>query len=201
MLFKTFATAALAGSLVLTGAAQQADATKQAKTPPPPAPAPAQTSTDDSLKDRINFRLETSDTLRKYDVKVKVDRGVATLSGDVANAAQKAEAERLAKVTGVTRVQNDITIDPGEDKSVADRMKAGLTKTGEKITDGWITTKVKWFFMGEDALKGSDINVDTKDNVVTLKGTVKTAAGKTRAVQLAKNTDGVKQVVDQLTVK
>jgi osmotically-inducible protein OsmY len=31
---------------------------------------------------------------------------------------------------------------------------------------------VKWFFMGEDALKGSDINVDTVDHVVTLKGTV-----------------------------
>ena len=196
MLFKTFATAALAGSLALTGAAQPAAAAEQTKTP-----ATTQAATDDTLKDRINFRLETSDTLRKYDVKVKVDKGVATLSGDVVNAAQKAEAERLAKVDGVTRVQNDITIDPNEDKSVADRMKAGLTKTGEKITDAWITTKVKWFFMGEDALKGSDINVDTKDNVVTLKGTVKTAAGKTRAVALAKHTDGVKQVVDQLTIK
>ena len=195
MLFKTFATAALAGSLALTGAAQPA-AAAQAKTA-----APATAQTDDTLKDRINFRLETSDTLRKYDVKVKVDKGVVTLSGDVVNAAQKAEAERLAKVDGVTRVQNDITLDPNEDKSVADRVKSGLTKTGEKITDAWITTKVKWFFVGEDALKDSDINVDTKDNVVTLKGTVKSAAGKTRAVQLAKNTDGVKQVVDQLMVK
>jgi osmotically-inducible protein OsmY len=35
--------------------------------------------TDDTLKDRINFRLETSDALHKYDVKVKVDKGVATL--------------------------------------------------------------------------------------------------------------------------
>lgn len=196
MLFKTFATAALAGSLALTGAAQPAAAAEQAKTA-----APATAQTDDTLKDRINFRLETSDTLRKYDVKVKVDKGVVTLSGDVVNAAQKAEAERLAKVDGVTRVQNDITLDPNEDKTVADRVKSGLTKTGEKITDAWITTKVKWFFIGEDALKDSDINVDTKDNVVTLKGTVKSAAGKTRAVQLAKNTDGVKQVVDQLMVK
>jgi len=196
MLFKTFATAALAGSLALTGAAQPAAAAEQTK-----APAPASAQTDDTLKDRINFRLETSDMLRKYDVKVKVDKGVATLSGDVVTAAQKAEAERLAKVDGVTRVQNDITIDPNEDKTVADRMKAGLTKTGEKITDAWITTKVKWFFIGEDALKDSDINVDTKDNVVTLKGTVKSAAGKARAVALAKNTDGVKNVVDQLQVK
>ncbi len=198
MLFKTFATAALAGSIALTGAVRLAAAADQAKAP---APSTAQAPTDDTLKDRINFRLETSDTLHKYDVKVKVDKGVATLSGDVATAAQKAEAERLAKVTGVTHVQNDIKVDPTEDKSVADRMKAGLNKTGEKITDGWITTKVHWFFMGEDALKGSDINVDTKDNVVTLTGTVKSAAGKARAVQLAKHADGVKQVVDHLTIK
>jgi hyperosmotically inducible protein len=196
MLFKTFATAALAGSLALAGAAQPAAAADQTK-----APATTTAQTDDTLKDRVNFRLETSDTLRKYDVKVKVDKGVVTLSGDVVTAAQKAEAERLAKVDGVTRVQNDITIDPNEDKTVTDRVKAGLTKTGEKITDAWITTKVKWFFVGEDALKGSDINVDTKDNVVTLKGTVKSAAGKARAVELAKHTDGVKQVVDQLMVK
>jgi hyperosmotically inducible periplasmic protein len=104
-------------------------------------------------------------------------------------------------VKGVTKVQNDITVDPNEDKSVADRMKAGLSKTGEKITDAWITTKVKWFFVGEDALDDSSIDVDTKDHVVTLKGTVKSAAGKARAVQLAKNTDGVTKVVDQLTIK
>ena len=197
MLFKTLATAVFAGSLALASAAQPVAAAEQARTPAPPA----QATTDDTLKDRINFRLETSDTLRNYDIKVKVDKGVATLTGDVVTAAQKAEAARLAKVDGVTQVQNDITLDPNEDKSVTDRMKAGLNKTGEKITDAWITTKVKWFFLGEDALKGSDINVDTKDNVVTLKGTVKSAAGKTRAVQLATHTDGVKKVVDQLMVK
>jgi osmotically-inducible protein OsmY len=197
MFSKTLATAFLAGSLALTGAAQPVAAAEQARTPAPPA----QGSTDDNLKDRINFKLETSDTLRNYDIKVKVDKGVATLTGDVVTAAQKAEAGRLAKVDGVTQVQNNITLDPNEDKSVTDRMKAGLNKTGEKITDAWITTKVHWFFMGEDALKGSDINVDTKDNVVTLKGTVKSAAGKARAVQLANHTDGVKKVVDQLTIK
>ena len=77
----------------------------------------------------------------------------------------------------------------------------GLSRTGETINDAWITTKVKWFFVGADALKGSDINVDTKDNVVTLKGTVKTEAGRAKAIALAKDTDGVKRVVDQLTIK
>ena len=113
---------------------------------------------------------------------------------------QKAEAARLAKVDGISKVQNDITVDPDEDRSLGERMKSGMSKTGEKISDAWITTKVNWFFVGEDSLKGSKINVDTKDNVVTLKGTVTNQAGKARAVALAKNTEGVKDVIDQLTI-
>ena len=197
MLLKGFATLAVAGCFVVTAAATPA-AAQTTRTPAAPA---SQAKTDDALKDRIDYRLETSDLVRKYDVKVKVAGGLVTLSGDVATAAQKAEAERLAKVDGVTKIQNDITVDPTEDKSVADRMKAGLSRTGEKITDAWITTKVKWFFVGEDALDDSNINVDTNNRVVTLKGTVKTAAGKARAVALAQRTDGVTKVVDQLTVK
>jgi osmotically-inducible protein OsmY len=163
--------------------------------------AAVQNQTDAALEDRIEYRLETSAAVRKYDVRVKVKSGVATLEGDVATAAQKAEAERIAKVDGVTKVDNKITIDPDEDKSVADRVKAGLSKTGETITDAWITAKVKWFFVGEDELKGSDINVDTSNKVVTLKGTVKTQAGRQKAVQLARDTDGVSKVVDQLVIK
>ena len=54
--------------------------------------------------------------------------------------------------------------------------------------------------MGEDLLKGSNINVDSDDHVVTLKGTVMTPAGRTRAVAIAKGTKGVKRVIDNLTI-
>jgi osmotically-inducible protein OsmY len=164
------------------------------------APVSRQQPTDDQLKDRINFRIDTNNTVRKYDVHVKVAGGVVTLSGDVATAAQKAEAERLAKIAGVSRVDNNIVVDPTEDQSLADKMKNGMSKAGEKIDDAWITTKVNWFFVGEDSLKGSKIDVDTKMNVVTLNGTVTNAAGKARAEQLARETDGVKRVVNNLKV-
>ena len=83
---------------------------------------------------------------------------------------------------------------------MGDRIKGGFNKAGEKISDGWITTKINWFFVGEDLLKGSDIDVDTKDNLVTLKGTVASPAARARALELARATDGVKRVVDQLVV-
>jgi len=164
------------------------------------APVAVQKPTDADLKDRINFRIDTSNLVRKYDIKVAVSNGVATLTGDVSNAAQKAEAGRLARIPGITKVENNITVDKNVDKSLADKTKNGLSKAGDKIDDAWITTKVNWFFVGEDTLKHSKINVDTKNNVVTLSGTVTNLAGKNRAAQLARQTDGVKNVVNNLTI-
>ena len=175
--------------------------TLAAQTQPATGQAASQRPSNDTLKDRIEYRLATSAVVRKYDVKVEVDNGVAKLSGDVATEAQRTEASRLARVDGVTRVDNEIKVNKDVDKTLAERSKSGLSKTGEAINDAWITTKVKWFFLGEDALKGSDINVDTASKVVTLKGTVASEAGRRRAIQLASTTEGVTRVVDHLTIK
>jgi len=81
-----------------------------------------------------------------------------------------------------------------------EKTKDAVATTGEVINDAWITSKVSADFVNEDTLKGSDINVDTKDHVVTLKGTVVSAAGKARAEEIAKTTKGVKRVVNTLTI-
>ena len=85
-------------------------------------------------------------------------------------------------------------------KTAVEATKAGLSKTGEEITDAWITTRVHARFVGEALLKDSDINVDTDQHVVTLKGTVMGRAGRTRAGNIAKQTEGVRKVVNRLTV-
>jgi hyperosmotically inducible protein len=81
-----------------------------------------------------------------------------------------------------------------------DKAREATTSTGEKITDAWILTKVKAQFVGEDALEDSDINVDVREKVVILKGTVASAAGKARAEQIAKTTEGVVRVDNRLTI-
>jgi BON domain len=83
---------------------------------------------------------------------------------------------------------------------IADKSKEAISATGEKITDGWITTKVSAKFVDETLLKDSKINVDSKDHVVTLKGTVRSDAAKVRAVAIARGTEGVVRVIDQLVV-
>src|SRR5687767_13639422 len=68
------------------------------------------------------------------------------------------------------------------------------------IKDGWLVMKVHSEFVNEDVLSGSNIDVDVKGGVVTLQGTVPSAAARARALASAKNNDGVKNVVDQLRI-
>lgn len=66
-------------------------------------------------------------------------------------------------------------------------------------TDAGITTRIKTEFARDDTVKASQINVDTKDHIVTLSGKVDSEEAKTRAVEIARGTEGVRDVVDNLT--
>ena len=87
-------------------------------------------------------------------------------------------------------------------KTDSAQRKAGdaADKTGDMAGDAALTTKVKTKFLAEDDVSGLRIDVDSKNGVVTLTGNVRTAAEKTKALALAKNTDGVKSVVDKLKI-
>jgi len=85
-------------------------------------------------------------------------------------------------------------------KVAVEKTKDGLSKTGEVMTDGWITTRVHARFVDEALLKDSNISVETNDHVVTLTGTVMARAGRTKATTVAKGTEGVRRVVNRLTI-
>ena len=82
--------------------------------------------------------------------------------------------------------------------STTDRATANAAAA---IDDATITTKVKAAVLAEPGLKSLQIDVDTKDAVVTLAGTVDTPELKQRATQIAQNVGGVRSVVDNLVVK
>ena len=67
-------------------------------------------------------------------------------------------------------------------------------------SDPGITTAVKSRLAADDTVKAYQIDVDTRDRVVTLSGTVENTAQKDQAVMLARQTEGVRDVVDQITV-
>ena len=79
--------------------------------------------------------------------------------------------------------------------------KDAANKAGNAMEDGAITAKVKTALLADPDVKGLAIDVDTKNGVVTLKGTADKAANRDRAVAIAKDTSGVKSVDSQLVVK
>ena len=85
-------------------------------------------------------------------------------------------------------------------EAVGSATKDGLSKTGEVMTDAWVTTRVHARFVSEELLKDSNITVDTAKHVVTLKGTVMTKAGRTKATSVAMGTEGVRRVSNKLTI-
>ena len=68
-------------------------------------------------------------------------------------------------------------------------------------TDTDVTASIKAKFAQDDLVKAHDINVTTRDHVVTLSGDVENLAAKQRAVQLARDTRGVNRVLDNLRVQ
>jgi osmotically-inducible protein OsmY len=98
---------------------------------------------------------------------------------------------------GATKTKNAVVKGA---KVVGGKTKDGVSKTGEVMTDGWITTRVNARFVNEDTLKDSHINVDTNDHIVTLNGTVVTSVGRAKAGVVARQTEGVRHVVNNLTV-
>ena len=76
----------------------------------------------------------------------------------------------------------------------------GNPGANEKV-DPLISAKVKMKFAADDLVKAHQINVDSeRDGVVTLRGTVPSETAHKRAVEIAKTTDGVRQVNDLLKV-
>jgi hyperosmotically inducible periplasmic protein len=187
------------------------------------APSAAVKSTADDLEDRIENLIRNDATLKDRDIDVKVDGTVATLTGTVATKGEKDHAAQVAHVKGVTRIDNKIIVDAKKAQADAvdktkgavdsaaektgsaigtagEKTKEGVQKATSETTDAYILTRVKSKFVDEDLLNGSDINVDADNQVVTLKGTVTSEAGRARAVALAKEAEGVKRVVDRLTI-
>jgi hyperosmotically inducible protein len=113
-------------------------------------------------------------------------------------------ADKTARATDKAADKTARAADKAEDKmdKAGDKSANAAKKTGRAIDDGWIKSKIYTQYLADwnTVLDDSDIDVDVDNNMVTLNGTVKSAAAKARAVEIAKKTDGVKGVKDNLRV-
>ena len=180
---------------------------------------------DPGITTSVKAKLAADDTVKSYRIDVDTKDRVVTLSGAVDTPVARERAVELARSTeGVANVVDNLTVTPGvtpttgvddkmqqEAKDAADatederaRAKAKGREAGEDtadaVTDAGITTAVKTKFLADTDVAGLNIDVTTNGGVVTLTGKVRTAAERQEALALARDTRGVKRVVDRLTV-
>ncbi|MEK6334796.1 MAG: BON domain-containing protein [Acidobacteriota bacterium] len=80
------------------------------------------------------------------------------------------------------------------------RAKENKETVGDTLDDAWIHTKIVAKLIANSRTPERKINVDVVNNAVTLRGTVDTPEGKTEAERIAKDTEGVTKVTNQLKV-
>ncbi len=168
---------------------------------------------------KIHSAMVDEDVLSGSNIDVDVDKGMVTLKGTVRSEAGRSRAVAVARSSdGVKTVIDQLRVVPvavrhdtaagaldkvehaGE--KAAGSVTSATKKAGRAIDDGWIKSKIYAQYLADwnTVLDDSDIDIDVDDNVVTLNGTVKSAAAKAKAVSTAKGTDGVRSVRDNLRI-
>lgn len=101
--------------------------------------------------------------------------------------------------TSANKAPNREDVDKNRERYEKEAKDAGR-KIGTGANDMWLWTKTRYELAAADDLRDSTINVDVDNGVVTLSGTVASAAQKTRAETLAKGVEGVTSVKNDLKV-
>ncbi len=142
---------------------------------------------DSGITSVIKASLEANDKVKARQVDVETREGTVYLTGVVDTEEARREAARVAwRTEGVRGVENDLTV--------------GERTVGSRIDDVLISSKVKVKLIANSDIKAGDIDVSSSQGVVTLIGRVSTEAIKREAERIARDTDGVKDVHNELLV-
>jgi osmotically-inducible protein OsmY len=85
-------------------------------------------------------------------------------------------------------------------QEIANKAAEAGSEAKDALEDGALTAKIKAKMTLDDSVKARDLNVDTVAGVVTVTGKVHSSAERERALALARETNGVRQVVDRITI-
>lgn len=144
-------------------------------------------------KSAVNDTLRNSN-LSGVSVSQDQDKGVITLTGNVNSQDDKAQAEALAKVAAPTyTIANEIGVRPAGAESQAGKVASSL--------DSGIEDNFKAALKAHKNLDDQSIHYSAKNGTLVLNGSVKTAAQKKEAGDLAKKVPNVEQVVNEIEVK
>ncbi len=166
---------------------------------------------DADLKQTVKSKLDANPALAQIDVSADANRNLVTLSGSVSSEQARTDAVERAKTAGASlAIVDKIEVRPQEvsrgqytgdmARDAREKAKAVGDKLGASLDDAWIYTKIEAKLAGNSDAPLRKINVDVTDTVVTLRGEVASATVKQEVEDIAKGTEGVKQVHNLLTV-
>jgi len=171
-------------------------------------------SSSSDVKQAITTKLTSDPQLQaaNTDIAVSVNNKQVTLSGTVPSEALRKRAVQLATSTNPDLVVTDnIEVKPTEasrgqyTRDMADqtrtKAKAVGDKLGKSLDDAWLYTKIEAKLATGTGTQALKIHVDVSNKVVVLRGQVKSAAAKREADEVARRTEGVRRVIDRLTVQ
>jgi hyperosmotically inducible periplasmic protein len=173
--------------------------------------------TDSGITTAVRTQLAADESVPADQINVETDDGVVTLTGQVDTEVGRLRAVEIARETrGVRDVVNELHTIPVAaattgtgDPSLHEAERGARTtdpqwREGDaeaRAGDAAVTTSVRTAFFEDTSLKDLGIDVSTRENVVTLTGTVPSQTEKHRAIELARETEGVRSVVDRLRVQ
>ena len=138
--------------------------------------------------------------LNPFTIDVDVENGSAKLTGKVETDVERDLAEQIALgIEGVTKVDNQLTLDPnleGQNRTTPGKESS----LSQRFDDATLVATVKSKLLWNSNTEGLDINVNADNGTVSLVGTAQSAEAKDLAGRLAANTDGVREVKNQLSV-
>lgn len=141
------------------------------------------------LATKVMAKLASVDAGAALFTSASASGGTVTLHGKARTPEIAARFVAAAKsVDGVTAVTNELRIDPH------------TPRIGRDAHDFGVTAAVRANLVGQAGVNGVNVGVRAANGVVTLSGTVKSAALRTTLVDAARGTQGVRSVVDRLTV-
>lgn len=150
------------------------------------------TEIDDSIiTTKVKSKLLADQDIKGFDLKVETHKGDVLLSGFVDNQAQIDHAIMITRsIEGVKNVDNKVGL-----------KSDSATTMGVKVDDSIVTSKVKSSLLADPDIKSLDIAVVTNNGEVQLSGFVNNQTQIDHAIDIARRTEGVHNVINELRVK
>jgi osmotically-inducible protein OsmY len=167
--------------------------------------ATTQTNTTTAVEDAmIHGKLEATYALNRhlsaFAIDTDVDNGVVTLSGTVPTDIDRDLATEIARgVEGVKAVNSERLVSAANARDTSEKGQRRQAFAAW-VDDTTTAAAVKSKLIGNDNIRARDIDVDSEDDVVTLRGHVESDEQSQLAEQLARNTEEVRDVRNELVI-